>query len=65
MLNLTPHAIVVETDNGRITFEPSGTVARVSTHTQELSVLLTTVFPLLNEAMGKLTMFPLYRVNNS
>ena len=34
MLNLTPHAIVVETDNGRITFEPSGTVARVSTHTR-------------------------------
>jgi hypothetical protein len=32
MLNLTPHAIVVETDNGRITFEPSGTVARVDTH---------------------------------
>ena len=34
MLNLTPHAIVVETDNGRITFEPSGTVACVDTHTQ-------------------------------
>ena len=34
MLNLTPHAIVVETDNGRITFEPSGTVARVDTHTE-------------------------------
>ena len=34
MLNLTPHAIVVETDNGRITFEPSGTVARVDTRTE-------------------------------
>lgn len=33
MLNLTPHAIVVETDNARITFEPSRTVACVSTHT--------------------------------
>ena len=34
MLNLTPHAIVVETDNGRITFEPSGTVDCVDTHTK-------------------------------
>lgn len=33
MLNLTPHAITVETDNGRITFEPSGTVVRVDTFT--------------------------------
>lgn len=39
MLNLTPHAIVVETDNGRITFEPSGTVARVSTHTRVVGTL--------------------------
>ena len=39
MLNLTPHAIVVETDNGRITFEPSGTVARVSTHTKVVGTL--------------------------
>ena len=34
MLNLTPHAIVVETDNGRITFEPAGIIARVDTHTE-------------------------------
>ena len=34
MLNLTPYDIVVENENGhRITFEPSGTVASVSTHT--------------------------------
>ena len=39
MLNLTPHAIVVETDNGQITFEPSGTVARVSTHTKVVGTL--------------------------
>ena len=39
MLNLTPHAIVVETDNGQITFEPSGTVARVSTHTRVVGTL--------------------------
>ena len=40
MLNLTPHSIVVETDNGhRITFEPSGTVARVSTHTSVVGTL--------------------------
>ena len=32
MLNLTPHAITVETDNGHITFEPSGTVARVDAY---------------------------------
>ena len=34
MLNLTPHAIVVETDNGRITFEPAGIIARVDTHAE-------------------------------
>ena len=34
MLNLTPHAIVVETDTGRITFEPAGIIARVDTHTE-------------------------------
>ena len=39
MLNLTPHAIVVETDNGQITFEPSGTVARVSTDTRVVGTL--------------------------
>lgn len=40
MLNLTPHAIVVENENGhRITFEPSGTVARVSTHTRVVGTL--------------------------
>ena len=34
MLNLTPYDIVVENENGhRITFEQSGTVASVSTHT--------------------------------
>ena len=39
MLNLTPHAIVVETDNGRIIFEPSGTVASVSTHTSNCDTI--------------------------
>lgn len=39
MLNLTFHAIVVETDNGQITFEPSGTVAHVSTHTRVVGTL--------------------------
>ena len=39
MLNLTPHSIVVETDNGRITFEPSGIIARVSTHTRAVGTL--------------------------
>ena len=39
MLNLTPHAIVVETDNGRITFEPAGIIARVDTHTQFVGTL--------------------------
>ena len=34
MMNLTPHAITVETDNGRITFEPAGIIARVDTHTE-------------------------------
>ena len=33
-MNLTPHAITVETDNGRITFEPAGIIARVDTHTK-------------------------------
>ena len=64
MLNLTPHAIVVETDNGRITLSRPAQLLAYQ-HTQELSVLLTTVFPLLNEAMGMSTMFPLYRVNHS
>lgn len=31
MLNLTPHAVVLESDDGDITIPPSGTVARVST----------------------------------
>ena len=39
MLNLTPHAIVVETDNGRTTFEPAGIIARVSTHTRVVGTL--------------------------
>ena len=34
MLNLTPHAITIETDNGRTTFEPAGIIARVDTHTE-------------------------------
>lgn len=34
MMNLTPHAITVETDNGRITFEPAGVIARVDTYTK-------------------------------
>ena len=37
MLNLTPHAITIETDNGRITFEPSGVIARVDTYTKFIS----------------------------
>lgn len=31
MLNLTPHAIVLRTAAGDVAFQPSGTVARVST----------------------------------
>lgn len=30
MLNLTPHAITLRTPEGDVTFQPSGTVARVS-----------------------------------
>jgi hypothetical protein len=30
MLNLTPHAITIRTPDGDITFQPSGTVARVA-----------------------------------
>lgn len=39
--NLTPHSITVSnlTDNGRITFEPSGTVACVSTHTRVVGTI--------------------------
>ncbi len=39
VLNLTPHDVVVETDNGRITFEPSSIVANVSTHTKVIDTL--------------------------
>ena len=39
MLNLTPHAITVEIDNGHITFEPSGTIARVDTYTKFIDSL--------------------------
>ena len=35
MLNLTPHAIVIRTAAGDVTFQPSGTVARVSTVAQD------------------------------
>ncbi len=31
VINLTPHVVVVETENGRHEFPPSGVVARVST----------------------------------
>lgn len=31
MINLTPHAITIRTKDGDVTFEPSGTVARVET----------------------------------
>jgi hypothetical protein len=38
MLNLTPHAIVVQANDGTtVTFPPSGTIARVSTKTVEAS----------------------------
>ena len=41
MLNLTHHDIVVENENGHsITFEPSGTVASVSTHTSNGDTLI-------------------------
>ena len=39
MLNLTPHAITVETDNGHVTFEPSGVIARVDTYTKFIDTL--------------------------
>lgn len=35
VINLTPHAICVETQAGRITLQPSGTVARVSSTSED------------------------------
>ena len=57
MLNLTPHAIVVETDNGQITFEPSGTVARVSTHTKVVGTLDSGI-PVVERSYGEVNNVP-------
>ena len=40
MLNLTPHAIAIILDSGEtLTVPPSGTVARVTTHEEEIAPL--------------------------
>ncbi len=57
MLNLTPHAIVVETDNGRITFEPSGTVARVDTRTKVIGTLDSGI-PVVERSYGEVNNVP-------
>ena len=36
LVNLTPHKVVVRTENGDVVYEPSGQVARVSTSEQYL-----------------------------
>lgn len=41
IVNLTPHAVTVMTKEGMITFEPSGTVARISTTAEPVGDLLT------------------------
>ena len=58
MLNLTPHAIVVETDNGRITFEPSGTVARVDTHTELVGTVTVDDIPVVERSYGEVENVP-------
>jgi hypothetical protein len=61
MLNLTPHPIVIESDNGmRVTIPPSGVVARVATSetvVSEVGVGNTTV-PVVARQFGQVTGLP-------
>ena len=61
MLNLTPHPIVIESDNGmRVTIPPSGVVARVATSetvVSEVGVDGTTV-PVVVRQFGQVTGLP-------
>ena len=56
MLNLTPHAIVVRTPDGDLTFPPSGTVARVATVERDAGQY--NGIPLVTRATGAVTGLP-------
>ena len=54
MLNLTPHAITIVAANGdRVTFPPSGKVARVETKEEFVSTCPVTGAPIYTRVMGK------------
>jgi hypothetical protein len=61
MLNLTPHAIVIQGDDGTsVTIPPSGVVARVATTETTVSVVGVgnTTVPVVARAFGQVTGLP-------
>ena len=55
-VNLTPHAIVVRTEEGDTVFPPSGEVARVST--REVEAPAVGGFPVVTSVFGDVTGIP-------
>lgn len=56
MMNLTPHAIVVRTPAGDITYPPSGTIARVITRDVPCDPI--NGVPVIQRVMGDVTGLP-------
>lgn len=53
MLNLTPHAIVFQAEDGTaVTLQPSGVIARVSTDTVQAGFVPGTDFPVIKTIYG-------------
>lgn len=54
MLNLTPHPItIVREDGSRVTFEPSGLIARVATTETQIGIEPTTGVPVVSRTLGQ------------
>lgn len=61
MLNLTPHAIVFQAEDGTtVTFQPSGVIARVSTETVAAGIVTVLVqdIPVIKTVYGVVTDVP-------
>jgi len=56
IVNLTPHAITVRTDAGDRTFQPCGTVARVSQDTMDAGFVAG--IPVVKKTTGQVTGLP-------
>ena len=58
MINLTPHAIVVRTPAGDVTFAPSGTIARVTMAEEIIGTCPLTGAPIIRRVPGEVIGLP-------